>query len=106
MLGWGIDGQAYQKNCKTYEELLETVVAVDEEIIFSSASHRLDYFKTAIDWWVTLGYVGVEGEHSRVSYVMYVLVPTFFFGCYAFCFLFHARASSFGSFRFFLCPAR
>ena len=42
--------EAYSKHCPTYEQLLETVVAVDEELLFSCSTNRIDYFKSSIDW--------------------------------------------------------
>lgn len=39
---------AYQKQCVDYQTLLDTVIAVDEELIFAAANNRLDYFKIAI----------------------------------------------------------
>lgn len=42
--------EAYFKHCPTYEQLLEVVTAVDEELLFSCSANRLDYFKSSIDW--------------------------------------------------------
>lgn len=38
--------QAYKNACKSYEELLTTVVAIEEELLHISAPSRLDYFKS------------------------------------------------------------
>jgi hypothetical protein len=42
--------EAYFKHCPTYEQLLDTVTAVDEELLFSCSNNRIDYFKSSIDW--------------------------------------------------------
>jgi hypothetical protein len=42
--------QAYRRNCATYEQLLETVCGIDEEIIYAGSVTRMDYFKSSIDW--------------------------------------------------------
>ena len=41
---------SYKKNCRSMEELLDLVAAVDEELLYASAATRLDYFKSAINW--------------------------------------------------------
>jgi hypothetical protein len=42
--------EAYAKHCPTFEQLLDTVVAVDEELLFSCSTNRIDYLKAGIDW--------------------------------------------------------
>lgn len=42
--------ESFEKNCPTYDELLAVISAIDEELIFSTANTRMDYFKTVIDW--------------------------------------------------------
>jgi len=42
--------EAYFRRCPTYESLLDTVTAVDEELLFACSAARIDYFKAAIDW--------------------------------------------------------
>jgi hypothetical protein len=42
--------EAYFKHCPTYEQLLDVVTAVDEELLFSCSANRIDYFKSSIDW--------------------------------------------------------
>lgn len=42
--------EAYSKNCTDYESLLDTVTAIDEELLFACSPSRLDYFKSAIDF--------------------------------------------------------
>lgn len=42
--------EAYFRHCPSYEALLETVTAVDEELLFACSQSRLDYFKSGIDW--------------------------------------------------------
>lgn len=37
---------AYRNQCGTYEDLLSTVTAIDEELLHISAPSRLDYFKS------------------------------------------------------------
>jgi len=37
---------AYQNACNSYEDLLTTVVAIEEELLHISAPSRLDYFKS------------------------------------------------------------
>jgi hypothetical protein len=41
---------AYAKQCRTLEELLETVTAIEEELLHASAPSRLDYFKSGYDY--------------------------------------------------------
>lgn len=41
---------AYARLCPTYEALLDTLTAVDEELLFACTQSRIDYFKAAIDW--------------------------------------------------------
>lgn len=41
---------AYKKQCPTYDELLEAVCAIDEELLFASSNSRTDYFRSGIDW--------------------------------------------------------
>ena len=41
---------AYTGSCKTYEELLDTVVAIEEELLYISAPSRLDYFKSGLEF--------------------------------------------------------
>ena len=38
--------QAYESSCTNFEELLETVVAIEEELLHISAPSRLDYLKS------------------------------------------------------------
>lgn len=42
--------QAYQATCPSYEELLETVIAIEEELLHISTPHKLDYFKSACQY--------------------------------------------------------
>jgi hypothetical protein len=42
--------EAYFRRCPTYESLLDTVTAVDEELLFACSAARIDYLKAAIDW--------------------------------------------------------
>uniref|UniRef100_A0A7S2DF57 Uncharacterized protein n=1 Tax=Octactis speculum TaxID=3111310 RepID=A0A7S2DF57_9STRA len=42
--------QAYQGSCPNYQDLLETVVAIEEELLHISAPSRLDYFKSGIQF--------------------------------------------------------
>eukprot|EP00455_Lapot_gusevi_P007633 TRINITY_DN13255_c0_g2_i7.p1 TRINITY_DN13255_c0_g2~~TRINITY_DN13255_c0_g2_i7.p1 ORF type:complete len:297 (+),score=42.14 TRINITY_DN13255_c0_g2_i7:84-974(+) len=42
--------EAYEKNCLSYQQLLQTVIAIDEELLFGGSTSRMDYFKSAIDW--------------------------------------------------------
>jgi len=42
--------QAYRRNCPTYDQLLETVCGIDEELIYAGSVTRIDYFKSSIDW--------------------------------------------------------
>lgn len=37
---------AYQNACSSYDDLLTTVVAIEEELLHISAPSRLDYFKS------------------------------------------------------------
>jgi hypothetical protein len=41
---------AYSKSCTNYKELLQTVVAIEEELLHVSAPSRLDYFKSGFDF--------------------------------------------------------
>lgn len=41
---------AYKKTAATYDELLDLVAAIDEELVFGGASGRLEYFKQALDY--------------------------------------------------------
>mmetsp|Transcript_1047 Transcript_1047/g.1307 ORF Transcript_1047/g.1307 Transcript_1047/m.1307 type:complete len:218 (+) Transcript_1047:43-696(+) len=41
---------AYLETCPTYEDLLPTVVAIEEELLHVSAPSRLDYFKCGIQY--------------------------------------------------------
>ena len=42
---------AYAKVCgESYEQLLNVVVAVEEELVFASAVGRMEYFRSGIDW--------------------------------------------------------
>jgi hypothetical protein len=41
---------AYSKSCSTYKALLQTVVAIEEELLHVSAPSRLDYFKSGFDF--------------------------------------------------------
>ncbi len=42
--------EAYLLRCSTYESLLDTATAVEEELLFACSNNRIDYFKAAIDW--------------------------------------------------------
>ena len=42
--------EAYTRHCPSYAALLETVVAVEEELVFAAAAGRLDYLRSGIDW--------------------------------------------------------
>ena len=42
--------QAYTSTCKSYDELLETVVAIEEEPLHISTPSRLDYFKSGCQY--------------------------------------------------------
>lgn len=42
--------QAYTSSCKSYEDLLETVVAIEEELLHISTPSRLDYFKSGCQY--------------------------------------------------------
>jgi hypothetical protein len=41
---------AYMAHCKSFEELLDACVAIDEELLHISAPSRLDYFKSSFDF--------------------------------------------------------
>jgi len=41
---------AYTGSCRTFEELLDTVVAIEEELLYISAPSRLDYFKSGLEF--------------------------------------------------------
>ena len=41
---------AYADQCKTYEELLDTVTAIEEELLHMAAPSRLDYFKAGVQF--------------------------------------------------------
>ena len=41
---------AYRENCGSFEELLETVCSIHEELLLATAPSRLDYFKAACDF--------------------------------------------------------
>lgn len=41
---------AYSDQCKSYEELLETVTAIEEELLHMAAPARLDYFKAGVQF--------------------------------------------------------
>lgn len=41
---------AYQRKTPTYEELLDTCCAIEEEFIFMVAPSRLDYFKSGVQY--------------------------------------------------------
>ena len=40
---------AYKSHCASFEQLLDTVAALDEELLHKSASSRLDYFKAGLE---------------------------------------------------------
>lgn len=42
--------ESYRKTTSTYEELLETAAALEEEFVYLSAPSRLDYFKSGIQY--------------------------------------------------------
>ena len=48
---------AYTSSCKTYEELLDTVVAIEEELLYISAPSRLDYFKSGLEFENRVGHL-------------------------------------------------
>jgi len=41
---------AYSRHCPSYESLLDTVCAIEEELLFACATARIDYMKSGIDW--------------------------------------------------------
>ena len=41
---------AYADQCKTYEELLDTVTAIEEELLHMAAPSRLDYFQAGVQF--------------------------------------------------------
>jgi hypothetical protein len=41
---------AYSRKHETYEELLDSCSAIDEELLFSNAPSRLDYFKSGVQF--------------------------------------------------------
>mmetsp|Transcript_1025 Transcript_1025/g.1789 ORF Transcript_1025/g.1789 Transcript_1025/m.1789 type:complete len:98 (+) Transcript_1025:418-711(+) len=41
---------AYENRNLSYDELLETCCAIEEELVFASAPSRLDYFKTGMQF--------------------------------------------------------
>ena len=41
---------AYSDQCKSYEELLDTVTAIEEELLHMAAPSRLDYFKAGVQF--------------------------------------------------------
>jgi hypothetical protein len=41
---------AYLAHCKTFDELLDACVAIDEELLHIAAPSRLDYFKSSFDY--------------------------------------------------------
>ena len=41
---------AYARHCSNYSQLLDCVVAVEEELVFAAAVGRLEYFRSGIDW--------------------------------------------------------
>ena len=41
---------AYTSHCSSFDELLDTVVAIEEEMVHASAPSRLDYFKTGLEY--------------------------------------------------------
>ena len=41
---------AYADQCKSYEELLDTVTAIEEELLHMAAPSRLDYFKAGVQF--------------------------------------------------------
>ena len=42
--------EAYLRHCTSYNDLLDTATAVDEELLFACSSNRIDFFKSSIDW--------------------------------------------------------
>jgi hypothetical protein len=42
--------EAYVTSCTTYEQLMETVMAIEEELMYLSAPSRLDYFKSGLQF--------------------------------------------------------
>jgi len=42
--------EACRKTCPDYQSLLAVVSAIDEELLYSNAITRIDYFKAGIDW--------------------------------------------------------
>ena len=41
---------SYQRHCPDYQALLNTAVAVEEELVFAASEGRLEYFKSGLDW--------------------------------------------------------
>ena len=39
---------AYRKRVQTFEDLIDTCSAIDEELMFAAAPSRLDYFKSGV----------------------------------------------------------
>jgi hypothetical protein len=44
------DTEGYTKRAPTYEELLVTCSAIEEELLFAAAPSRLDYFKSGVQF--------------------------------------------------------
>lgn len=42
--------EAYLRHCTSYNDLLDTATAVDEELLFACSTNRIDFFKSSIDW--------------------------------------------------------
>ena len=42
--------EAYAKSCTSFDELLDTLVAIDEELLYVAAPSRLDYFKSGFEF--------------------------------------------------------
>lgn len=42
--------ESYLKHCPSYQELIDTATAVDEELLFACSTNRIDFFKSSIDW--------------------------------------------------------
>lgn len=42
--------EAYRKNTQSFEDLLETCAAMEEEALYMTALSRLDYFKSGIQY--------------------------------------------------------
>eukprot|EP00743_Colponemidia_sp_Colp-15_P001803 GILK01001968.1.p1 GENE.GILK01001968.1~~GILK01001968.1.p1 ORF type:complete len:207 (+),score=23.10 GILK01001968.1:124-744(+) len=41
---------AYSKTCSSYEDLLDTVVAIEEELLHILSQGRLEYLKAGLEW--------------------------------------------------------